>query len=215
MWIAPPDWWPAAKKSRVRYRNCETICPISARTRASIVIYLTLYLSFSPSPALRKIARICFSSYTDYTGTYLPRQKKMRVLSSQKLAYRFINYNTDSLFLPHVPVSSLCTRATSRTLVLGDSFSIPNASRWCCCRKGPWILFLFSSCQHKSLFVLRARQFFQHADHARNWVGCYQARVSSRIIMLNEREVTGNVSSLRIRRGQEERKSRELCDSLC
>lgn len=76
---------------------------------------------------------------------------------------------------------------------------------------GSFFSFLLASINLSSSFARDS--FFQHADYARvrarNWVGCYRARVSSRIIMLNEREVTGNVSSLRIRCGQEEREEEE------
>lgn len=92
----------AARNELGSYRNCETICPISASARAS-VIYLVLHLSFSlfrGTSTLRKAALFLGVHGIIPDVPALPGEN-LRVLSSQKLAYRFINYGMN-LLLPGV-----------------------------------------------------------------------------------------------------------------
>lgn len=152
----------------------------SARKHRNLSRLISLFLSIPPCiPTLRKIARVSVSRGTwDYTRTYLPHQEKMRILSSQKLAYRFINYSIDSLPPAYLcPVSSLYTRTASQTfveirsrfparLVVASATAVAGKSR------DSFSSFLFASINLSSF--LARDSFFQHADYARararSWV---------------------------------------------
>ena len=101
--------------------------------------------------------------------TYLPCQEKTRVLSSQKLAYRFINYGMSLLlpgvcfFFPFVRASRESDTYKIRIRFVLDSQRdslLPLPLCRCCCEEELLLLFLLFSCEHKSLFALRATAFF-------------------------------------------------------
>lgn len=106
--------------------------------------------------------------FLEIHGTYLPRQEKMRVLSSQKLAYRFINYSMDSLLLPRMCLfllfvreprvrhsySEIRSRFSARLVVAAAEKSRDSFSS-----------FLLASINLSS--SLARDSFFQHADYAR------------------------------------------------
>lgn len=195
----------SAKRAGLSYRNCETICPISASARARSVIYLVLHLSLSLSLALYIERPRCSSGYTGLHRTYTClAEEKTRVLSSQKLAYRFINYGMN-LHLPRARFFFPFVREPRvghtyiRFVLDSQRDSLPLAAA----RKSR-LLFLLFSCEHKSLFALRATAFSARrlCTRACTQLGCYRARVSSRVIMFNEGEVTGNVSLSCIRCGR-------------
>lgn len=101
-------------------------------------------------------------------GRYLPRQEKMRVLSSQKLAYRFINYSMESLLLPRICLfllfvreprvrysySEIRSRFSARPVVAAAEESRDSFSS-----------FLLASINLSS--SLTRDSFFQHADYSR------------------------------------------------
>jgi len=141
-----------------------------------------------------------------------------------KLAYRFINYGAT------LPSSSclclflfVCARRES---TVRDSFPILGTSRAAATAAAAAaaaanrtaLLFLLSSCEHKSLFApcALARRLFSArrlCTRACTQLGCYRARVSSRVIMLNERKVTGNVPSSLLAFVREQRGGAESRDT--
>lgn len=155
-------------------------------------LFLSLFFPRCISPLERPA--MFLEIYTGlYTGRVSPGENAHSVLA--KLAYRFINYGMKfpPPFLPaRFPLLPLCICGTASwasacvRFVLDSQRDSPLRGRRAVCA----LLLLVSSCEHKSLFAPRDGFFLLQCAltvRVRVAVGCYRARVPSRVIMLDER----------------------------